>query len=493
MTTPLSGKQQHPVALVTRLLPILFFEAWLTFTLLGFFFGTRTWGNDNLWQIALYALTGQLMLFLGYMSAINTAPKVLRSHKCLPPIAKQIEWFVLVCSIVTIIYYSISIYKLGYAPDRFFFNLLNPGTAYNMYQKLPRVPATGWYARGQIFVSFFIIMSLPVICVFWSRLSPGIKVLALLTIFLRLAYFMSIGTNKVIFETIVTISVFSWIGLYGGRRLKGKEIAWYGAFVSAMCFLFCIYFCYGIHQRTGGWKESSSYSAGTTVLSTEEHVRRISRQLNETNNYGNRGASVPAQSVPIQTVTSEDKPPSVVFTINRQHPIIKYTPKWFSQGVLSIEFYVCQGYSALGYSLTCPWKWTYGFGHSLSMLVAVERKFPELQVLNRSFPGQIEKKYGYPIMTHWHSIYPWLASDLSFAGVLVFILFLGRYLCMTWIDSISRANIVSPTLCFLFCIACFFIPCNNQIMQSTNYEFAFILLFLIWFFMAKEIRPLPAC
>jgi hypothetical protein len=481
-------KLQHPVALSTRLMPIVFFELWLTFSLLGFLWGPWDYSNDNYLQISLYALAGQILLLLGYLSAIRSAPRVFSNRYCRLLFSKNPNWIVGICAIISIIFYIKNIYNLGYSPEQYFSNIINPGKAYNMYQHAPRASGLEWKILA--FMVFFKIAVLPIGCVFWGQLSRKIKIVFVLNILIQLSYFMAIGTNKIIFETIVVISVFSWIGLYENKKMNLKDIFRYSLFVSLLFLSFTAYFSYGIYQRIDGWKlYETKVSAGVTTQSARSHVLKTFRDDESREKYKELSQITLdlKEKEQEKILPIKESSPSFVISVKNDHFLIKKLPKPLSQSILSILRYSSMGYSALGFSLQCPWQPTYGFGHSLTILIIAEKRLPSLHVLDKSFPGQIEKKNGYPLMLYWHTIYPWLASDLSFTGALMVIFLFGRYLCMTWIDSVQRSNIISPILCFLFLVACFFIPCNNQIMQSINYEFMLIFCFFIWFFFSQKV------
>jgi hypothetical protein len=479
-------KIQHPVALSTRLMPIIFFEIWLTFSLLGFLWGPWDYSNDNYLQITLYALAGQMLLFLGYLSAIRSVPHVFFNRYCRSLFSTNPNWIVGICAIISIIFYAKNIYNLGYSPDQYFSNIINPGKAYNMFRQVPKVTGLEW--RILALMDFVKIAVLPIGCTFWGQLSRKVKIIFLLNIIIQLSYFMAIGTNKIIFETIVVISVFFWIGLYENKKMNLGDMFRYSLFVFVLFLSFTAYFSYGIYQRIGGWKlhEQKVVLVGVTTQSTNSHILKTFKNDESKEKYM-KLLQPPQESKEIKNTSQiKETPPNFVISIRKDHFIMEKTPKWFSQSMLSILRYSSMGYSALGFSLKCPWQWTYGFGHSLTLLIIAEKRLTFLHPLERSFPGQIEKRNNYPLMLYWHTIYPWLASDFSFTGALIIMFLLGRYSCMTWIDSIRHSNMISPVLCFLFFIACFFIPCNNQVMQSINYEFMLILLFFIWFFFSRK-------
>ncbi len=95
-------------------------------------------------------------------------------------------------------------------------------------------------------------------------------------------------------------------------------------------------------------------------------------------------------------------------------------PEGVEYPVYMLTRYWTQGYQGLSECLDLPFKWCYGLGHSTFLMryagvFAANHDY----FLQRSYPYRLEAETGYDVSYYWHTIYPWLASDLTFPGALV--------------------------------------------------------------------------
>ena len=80
----------------------------------------------------------------------------------------------------------------------------------------------------------------------------------------------------------------------------------------------------------------------------------------------------------------------------------------------------------------------------------------------------------------WHSMYTWLANDVSFFGVILVMLVIGLLFGAMFRDAITTANPFAKISIFYFILMMLFIPCNNQIAQKADTLFSFILVVACW-------------
>lgn len=70
-------------------------------------------------------------------------------------------------------------------------------------------------------------------------------------------------------------------------------------------------------------------------------------------------------------------------------------------------------------SLTLPFEWSYFVGNSYSLGRIVEILFSANgAVLDHTYPYRVGQTYGWEF-DKWHSMFAWLASDISFPGVVL--------------------------------------------------------------------------
>jgi len=145
-----------------------------------------------------------------------------------------------------------------------------------------------------------------------------------------------------------------------------------------------------------------------------------------------------------------------------------------------ISSYLGGGYYGLSLCLQLPFKWTYGLGSSYAIAVFTNRFLGMPFFFENTYPIRMENVTGWPALSKWHSIFPWLASDFTFFGALLFLMVIAYIYSKSWIESYRFKN---PISILLFCnlnIMLIFIPNNNQLMISPESLLAFVLLLFLW-------------
>ncbi|MBZ5524459.1 MAG: hypothetical protein LAP21_19650, partial [Acidobacteriia bacterium] len=136
------------------------------------------------------------------------------------------------------------------------------------------------------------------------------------------------------------------------------------------------------------------------------------------------------------------------------------------------------GYYALYLSLKEPFVPMYGAGNSMFLTREAERFLDLPGFSQRSYPARIEK-YGWSVNQLWCSIYPWIASDISFPGVIVFVFLVGHFFALAWLDTLM-ANPFALLAFTNFLIMLIYFSGNNQMMQSGEGGVAFWVLLFAW-------------
>jgi len=148
-------------------------------------------------------------------------------------------------------------------------------------------------------------------------------------------------------------------------------------------------------------------------------------------------------------------------------------------GVYGLTIYLTQGYYALYLSLKEPFIPMFGIGHSMFLLNQVA-DFPDLAFVGQlPFPMRIEK-YSWNAYGLWSSIYPWIASDVSFPGTLLVVFIIGRLLAQSWLDTLRGENPFAVAAFAQFLIVLFYFPANNQVAQSGESWTAFVGTLILW-------------
>lgn len=142
--------------------------------------------------------------------------------------------------------------------------------------------------------------------------------------------------------------------------------------------------------------------------------------------------------------------------------------------------YFSNGLYGLYLSLTLPFVWTYGLGSSYSLgRVAEIILHKDGAILTGTYPFRVGEVYGWGL-SKWHSVFAWLASDLSFAGVLVFTPFFAALYARVWRESVNSTNRYASPLFIYLTLGLMFSFANNQLAHSMQGVLVLLFLTVQW-------------
>src|ERR1039458_92220 len=173
----------------TRMLPMFVVQAYLAVSVLVFVIGP--WDYPPFNSVLLYGFVGcaHLFLLLGYLSAAFKAPARYRWRF-------QIQHLTLAAVAVTfLLIFPTSYFRTGHLFPDVLTGLANPGLAYNISYtfRLGSSPGAEYVRIG---AGPLIGLCLPLVVVYWNRLSRTLRTLGVATIGLNLGLFVAMGTNK---------------------------------------------------------------------------------------------------------------------------------------------------------------------------------------------------------------------------------------------------------------------------------------------------------
>jgi len=265
-------------------------------------------------------------------------------------------------------------------------------------------------------------------------LTPLQRMLGISAMLSTVVLFIAMGTNKAIADTILLIPWMVWAGhLASISRLTRK----FGLLIAAIALLGFTGFLLFFAKTTAG-RAGSIAVAG--ILPTT-------------------GAYVDADN-----------------------KLTRNLPDSAAIGVYGLTHYLSSGYYALYLSLKASFVPCYGVGNSMFLYRQAARVSGDKSILRKPYPVRIEQ-YGWDAYGLWSSIYPWLASDVSFPGVILLVFLIGRLFAMSWLDTIGGANPLAAVVFAHFIIMLFYFPANNQLMQSGQDFTAFWVILVIWLFL----------
>lgn len=154
----------------------------------------------------------------------------------------------------------------------------------------------------------------------------------------------------------------------------------------------------------------------------------------------------------------------------------------------SAIFYPTHGYLGLSESMTQDFVFSGGYGGSRALTRYAGSYFGLPDTFPLTYPARTQVATGYPSGRLWHTVYPWLASDLTFFGAVALMGLVGWAMARWWIRSVSELDSLSIGLIGNAAIFIAFVPANNQIGMSQVNLIGFLTL-LTCYVVRAALRP----
>jgi hypothetical protein len=419
-----------------RLFPIFFFVMYLTFTVLFFSLGPFDYPVDNPVSLYTFLALAHVALFAGYWRVAFREPRGYRGDV-------QVPRLVLSSAVATLLLlFPTSKARTGnFMPD-VVYGIFNPGEAYaSTYSLTTESSGLPLIEYIRILLGPLLGMLLPLAVFYWERLDNKTRILATTGILSTVALFLAMGTNKAIADTVLLLPWMVFAAHKAGTIVLGfRRIAVLAVCSVAAFVLFLAFFGAGMLARAGSPVASGFFPATGSTADTDNFLIR------------HLGAA-----------------PTAV--------------------VMGLDIYLTPGYYALSLSLREPFVPMYGVGNSTFLYRQAARITGDKEILKSPYPVRIEK-YGWDSQQLWATIYPWIASDVSFPGTIVVIYFIGRLFALSWIDTLGCKNPFAVVIFSQFVIMLFYFPANNQLLQSGEGFAAFWVTLILWWRSRRAPSPI---
>jgi hypothetical protein len=408
-----------------RYLPITAAMVYLNFTVAVFAFGPWWYPALDEFKLYGYLAAAHLCLFLGYAGAARQPARGYRGHlspRRLLAVAVVIQAALFLPTLLV---------RTGSALPGLGDAILSPGEAYgrSYIHRQTSLPVVEYIriALAPLFATL-----LPLLVTYWKQVSRTTRLLGVGSVAGIAVTYIAMGTNKALADILLVLPFVFTANHFAGRMrfTKWQKLAVLTVFLGA-AYLFFLFFSAGMWSRNGS-----------------------------TARYGYI--------------------PSARARANWAHPALQAVPAGMEVGVLGAAKYLSSGYFGLGLALEQPFVPMYGVGHSRFLTRQAARLLESNAVLSMPYPERVQAEVGWDALVMWATIYPWLASDLSFAGALVFIFFVGRRLAECWLDTLRGENPWAPVMLAQFIIMVFYISANNQCLQDGEGMVAFWAAYFLW-------------
>jgi hypothetical protein len=424
------------------LYPIIFFEIYLSISLILFIFGPWPWPISDKTNLILYLIFSQFIIFIGYIKGWSSTKKLyanstIEEKNC--EIKNGILLLKISLFVSAFLLIPTSLSRTGNILPNIIDGITNPGLVYNNNtERLESGNPFIYVEYIRLLVSIFLISLWPLTIVYWTYLSIFLKISCLTIIMGNLSIYVATGTNKGLADFIITLP---WLILLANVASKrGFKISKLYLVSSAfiLIFIFMLLFTFGQLQRSGGVADKGVMNLGSELI------------------YAN--------SDKIQPYLNEN--------------IIK--------GYESITRYLGSGYYALSLALKVDSPSTLGLGNSMFIARNADSVFDTNFFTDESLPGRLESEFEFSRTQLWHSIYTWLASDFGFVGTALLLGFFSYLLAVSWGSSLIKSSPYMIVMQYMLLIMFYYIPANNQIFQTGETCIGFIMLVL--FIMVKKLK-----
>jgi hypothetical protein len=434
-------------------LPLKAVVAWLVGTYVLFLLGQYAPLVHNLGRTTLFAATAVITFTLGYLVSLRLsvlAPRPDRpvgapSPVVLVVIAASALWF-LAYGVFSLIEYGATSLEDIWA------SLLDPASGYfAKFEVYRRQAATGEVNRPlqvTVLAGALYAALLPLVIRYWRHLGPWLRGWVLLGVSVYALYFFYIGTLKGLGDLLIigaaaaaavlapmrSAAVDDPVRGRGRRQSRSPAAARRGRARGRA------------RGRTQGQRPRRTAFARAAVAGTVATlVFVLYMAFNQSGRVHHVGVADRYQASGVAAAVLGNR---------------------LATGLNVVIAYPTHGYLGLSKNLAQPFE----YGGVLSGFPTVAGY--KVQYLGgpdpmlRSYPIRTERATGWLARQHWGTVYPWLASVVSFPGVLGVMAVIGWATARLWRAARSRADDLALVLFCQLAVLLAYVPANNQLFEN---------------------------
>jgi hypothetical protein len=456
-------------------LPLVFFLLYLNFTVVLFAFGPWRYPVADGRLLYGFLLLAHLALAGGYLTARWHVPSANFSRG-------PISFLVKLCLVVTLVLLiPTSLLNTGSPLPNIVAGFLEPGVAYARSLALRDTRAFIFVSYVRIFCGPLLFLLFPLLVVYWKDVSIRVRVLGSFALGFVAATYVAMGVNKGLadmlglFPTLVLTAYFS-------RRLVLSKLRWVAVAAGWLLAVGLFAWFFGATQitRAGSASEYGSLPAASPKPTASSAILPTPTP----------NASPTTPNVDTLAASTARYPGGLTaISVDYDHPLVRKLPSTLRTAVVGASSYLTQGYYALYLSLDKPFVPMFGVGNSIFLTQQAVRITGNQNIARMSYPSRIEED-GWDALGRWSSIYPWIASDVSFPGTIVVVFLIGRLFAIAWRDALSGRNPFAFAIFAQFVIMLFYFPANNQTSQFGEGFTAFWAILIAWLLTRNRAIPI---
>ncbi|WP_069309554.1 hypothetical protein [Porphyrobacter sp. LM 6] len=415
-------------------------QGYLALTVFIYAFGPWPWPTKRPEILYLFLIVVQIALLIGYGIGLKAAPRAYDGRWRVKTLIK-ISLFLNLIWILPNFASRSGQTAVSWASliQQVVMGLSDPGQSYRdrieAAANLQDTSALGYLTQV---VSPLLWLMTPLCVYFWSSIPRSTKILFVAVVSVDLITWVALGTNKGVFDFALMLPCL----ILAARphliaRMSGVTVIKGALAVALIGGLLFAQFSTSLKGRAGGEVSAFDYSAGIAL---------------DFDNW-----------------------------------LIAPLPSGIQASAGALMSYTSQGYYPLSLALNEPFVFSKGVGNSYYYTGIVQSFTGPDTISDLTYPARIEY-LGWSRWTKWHTIYTWIASDLSFIGVPFFVFAIGFLLARTWRDSLVCANPFAIALLPLLVLMVFYFPANNQVLGFSRTANAFFALLFLWLFTRRRVR-----
>lgn len=420
---------------IVKYTPLIVIFIYLNLTVLLFFIGPVEYNIENPIKLPLFLLSSHLMIVLGYLFGVSRKEKEINIS------FNGFNLFTL-----SVVIFLIFIPLTNYMnTGSLFFNFKNInalGQAYNESMLFRASSNASIIAYIRAIFSPLFIAFLPLGLFYWKKMNVFLRILFLIGVVGGLGLDFFRGTNKTLADYLIVfifmLIINNIIKIYSSpNEIKRKKST------GKLFIRFFIILILGIVLLNFFFKFFSSTVPERNGLSFQS-----------TNGH---------------------------YYIDPNHLLINSLP---DEGKLvsgTIINYFIQGYHGLDLALSKDFLPTFGFGNSMFLILNMSELLQSNIFFENSYIFRNDRIDNWDWFINWSTFYTWVASDITFFGTVLLMFFIGTLIGKTWKRVLLFKEIPSLIIFIQLILLCFYIPANNQLVQTLEGFVGNTFWFIYWF------------
>ncbi|WP_041782333.1 hypothetical protein [Ancylobacter novellus] len=423
--------------------PIRYSMYYLSATFIIFILGPLASDVDNMFTLVSFVASSYIAFYIGYLTCTNSHVSEFDGSKLNTYESARGNVLILLSGAAYFVIFGLNqLYEYG-ARDLggVIQTIFDAGSAYKQKFDVYQIQAlTGRVSLvGQVLVisSLFYGAFIPLAVLLWSKVSMLIKLKIIFAVFVFQVSFLYIGTMKGIGDTFL-------FAVAGGAILVGK---------SRLNVAFD-----GVRPGNSSMRYLKLF---IVIFALAIFIYMVDNQIKRAVEFG--------------IVYSR-----IVGDVSRTFVNYLFGSD-IAFGIYSVLAYPTHGYFGLSRSLAQPFEFAYGAGLSPAM---ESYRFQFLGGDNQmllTFPYRAEIATGWPAGQFWSTAFPWLASDMSFLLVPVFMFLMGLLFARVWITCLQRDSLLAMVALGQIMIFVAYLPANNQVLMQRQGFWIVVTLLSLWF------------